>query len=78
MPTWARQVQNASFRQFMPTWGKLSGMAKQQSIGALMVAQRYAKMTPEERSEAARNAAQKRWAKEGKKGEVKKPVKGKK
>lgn len=33
------------------------------SIGAQMVAARYAKMTPEERSAAAKNAAQKRWAK---------------
>lgn len=37
------------------------------SIGAQMVAARYAKMTPEERSAAARNAAQKRWAKAKKK-----------
>jgi hypothetical protein len=33
------------------------------SIGAQMVAARYAKMTAEERSAAARNAAVKRWAK---------------
>jgi hypothetical protein len=32
------------------------------SIGAQMVARRYANMTPEERSAAAKNAAEKRWA----------------
>ena len=32
------------------------------SIGAQLVAKRYAKMTPEERTAAARNAATKRWA----------------
>jgi hypothetical protein len=37
-------------------------MADKKSIGAQLVAQRYAKMTPGERSEAARNAAVKRWA----------------
>jgi hypothetical protein len=36
-------------------------MAKK-SIGAEMVARRYAKMTPEERSAAAKNAAEARWA----------------
>lgn len=36
------------------------------SIGAQMVARRYAKMTPEERSAAAKNAAEKRWANKGK------------
>jgi hypothetical protein len=36
-------------------------MAKK-SIGAEMVAMRYAKMTPEERSAAAKNAAEARWA----------------
>jgi hypothetical protein len=35
---------------------------KKESIGAQLVALRYAKMTPEERSEAARNAVTKRWA----------------
>jgi hypothetical protein len=35
---------------------------KKKSIGAEMVARRYAKMTPEERSAAAKNAAEKRWA----------------
>jgi hypothetical protein len=37
-------------------------MAEKRSIGSEMVARRYAKMTPEERSAAARNAAVKRWA----------------
>jgi hypothetical protein len=37
------------------------------SIGAQMVARRYAKMTSEERSAAAKNAADKRWAKAKKK-----------
>lgn len=45
------------------------------SIGAQMVAQRYAKMTPEERSAAAKNAAQKRWAKTKKKAAAKKGTK---
>jgi hypothetical protein len=45
-------------------------MAEKRSIGAEMVAKRYAKMTAEERSEAARNAAVKRWA--GKKKKDKK------
>jgi hypothetical protein len=36
-------------------------MAKK-SIGAQMVAKRYEKMTPEERSAAAKNAAEARWA----------------
>ena len=45
------------------------------SIGAQMVAKRYAKMTPEERTEAARNAAVKRWARVKKK--AKKVKKGK-
>jgi hypothetical protein len=43
-------------------------MAEEKSIGSQMVAIRYAKMTPEERSAAAKNAAKKRWAKEKKKG----------
>ena len=43
-----------------------------QSIGAQMVAKRYAKMTPEQRTAAARNAATKRWA------AVKKKAAGKK
>jgi hypothetical protein len=34
----------------------------EKSIGAQMVARRYAKMTPEERSAAAKNAAVKKWA----------------
>jgi hypothetical protein len=38
-------------------------MEKEKSIGAQMVAKRYANMTPEERSAAAKNAAVKRWAK---------------
>lgn len=38
-------------------------MAEKRSIGAEMVARRYAKMTAEERSAAAKNAAEKRWAK---------------
>jgi len=42
------------------------------SIGALMVAERYKKMTPEERSAAAKNAADKRWAKAKKKTPTKK------
>jgi hypothetical protein len=37
-------------------------MADKKSIGSQMVAKRYAKMTPEERSAAAKNAAEKRWA----------------
>jgi len=37
-----------------------------------MVAARYAKMTPEERSAAAKNAAVKRWAKVAKAGGKKK------
>jgi len=36
--------------------------ASTQSIGAQMVARRYAMMTPEERSAAASNAAKARWA----------------
>ncbi len=36
--------------------------AQKRSIGSEMVAKRYAKMTPEERSAAAKNAAVKRWA----------------
>jgi hypothetical protein len=43
-----------------------------QSIGAQMVAARYAKMTPEERSAAAKNAAEKRWAGVKKKAGAKK------
>jgi hypothetical protein len=35
--------------------------SKAESAGAALVAQRYAKMTPEERSEAARNAAKAKW-----------------
>jgi hypothetical protein len=46
-------------------------MAATKSIGALMVAKRYEKMTPEERSAAAKNAADKRWAKEKKKANKK-------
>lgn len=46
-------------------------MAKEKSIGALLVAKRYAKMTPEERSAAAKNAAEKRWAKAKKKAKGK-------
>jgi hypothetical protein len=42
-------------------------MAKKESvpksIGAQMVAARYAKMTPAERSAAAKHAAKARWAK---------------
>jgi hypothetical protein len=38
-------------------------MDKKKSIGAQLVAKRYEKMTPEERSAAAKNAAVKRWAK---------------
>lgn len=44
------------------------------SIGAQMVARRYAKMTPEERSAAARHAVQQRWAK-AKKAATKKAAK---
>jgi hypothetical protein len=47
-------------------------MAKKMSIGAAMVAARYAKMSPEERSAAAKNAAVKRWAKAKKKARGKK------
>jgi hypothetical protein len=46
-------------------------MAKKESIGAQMVAARYAKMTAEERSAAAKNAAEKRWAKAKKAGKKK-------
>lgn len=56
--------------QVSPRGLECSEMAKKesppQSIGSLMVAARYAKMTPEERSAAAKNAAEKRWAKEKK------------
>jgi hypothetical protein len=45
-----------------PHVGYNLGMAAKRSIGSEMVARRYAKMTPEERSAAARNAAVKRWA----------------
>jgi hypothetical protein len=38
-------------------------MAKKKSIGAMLVEMRYAKMTPAERTAAAKNAAVKRWAK---------------
>jgi hypothetical protein len=50
-------------------------MAEKRSIGSEMVARRYAKMTPEERSAAAKNAAEKRWAKEKKKTRKKKASK---
>jgi len=40
-----------------------------------MVAMRYANMTPEERSAAAKNAAEKRWAKVKKKDAAKKGAK---
>jgi hypothetical protein len=46
-------------------------MAAKKSIGAEMVARRYAKMTAEERSAAAKNAATKRWAAVKKKGKKK-------
>ena len=46
----------------MLTWGKMLDMAKKESLGAQLVALRYAKMTPEQRSAAAKNAADKRWA----------------
>lgn len=36
-------------------------MAKKRSAGAELVAMRYAKQSPAERSEAARHAATKRW-----------------
>jgi hypothetical protein len=44
-------------------------MTEKKSIGAQLVAKRYEKMTPEQRTEAARNAAKKRWAKATKKKE---------
>jgi hypothetical protein len=50
-------------------------MAEKRSIGAEMVAKRYAGMTAEERSEAARNAAVKRWAKAKKRAPKKKGAK---
>ena len=37
-------------------------LAKKKSIGSQLVAMRYAKMTAEERKEAASNAAATRWA----------------
>jgi hypothetical protein len=46
--------------------------SKPKSIGAQMVAARYAKMTPEQRSAAAKNAAAARWAKAKKKTAAKK------
>jgi hypothetical protein len=46
-------------------------MTEKRSIGAEMVAKRYAKMTPEERSAAAKNAAVKRWARVKKKAPAK-------
>lgn len=49
-------------------------MADKKSIGAQLVAMRYAKMTAEERSAAAKNAVTKRWAKAKKKA-AKKPGK---
>jgi len=49
--------------------------SKPLSIGAQMVAARYAKMTPEERSAAAKNAATARWAKAKKKAPAKKKAK---
>ena len=42
-------------------------MKEEESIGAQMARRRYEKMTPEERTAAARNAANKRWEAEGKK-----------
>lgn len=36
-------------------------MAHKKSIGAEMVARRYAKMTPQQRSDSARRAARARW-----------------
>jgi len=42
-------------------------MEEKKSIGAQLVALRYAKMTPEERSAAAKNAVEKRWEAERKK-----------
>ncbi len=56
----------------MPTWAIITAMAEKKSIGSQMVAARYAKMTPEERSAAAKNAAVKRWAKVKKKKPAKK------
>jgi hypothetical protein len=52
-------------------------MAKERSIGSEMVAKRYAGMTAEERSAAAKNAAVKRWAKVKKKAPTKKAKKPK-
>ncbi|MDQ6676776.1 MAG: hypothetical protein M3Z09_05720 [Acidobacteriota bacterium] len=49
---------------------------EKKSIGSQLVGMRYAKMTPEERSEAARNAAEKRWAGVKKKTQAKKKVAG--
>ena len=46
----------------IPTWAIMLSMAEKRSIGSQMVAKRFAKMTPEERSAAAKNAAVKRWA----------------
>jgi hypothetical protein len=50
-------------------------MTKKKSLGSEMVARRYAKMTPEERSAAAKNAATKRWAAVKKKAGKKKKAK---
>jgi hypothetical protein len=47
-------------------------MEEKKSIGAQLVAKRYEKMTPKERSAAARHAAKARWAgkKTAKKGKA--------
>lgn len=57
---------------YSPHVGYNFAMAEKKSIGAEMVARRYAKMTPEEKSAAAKNAAVKRWAAVKKKATAKK------
>jgi hypothetical protein len=59
---------NAKLRRDKPS-------AEKRSVGSEMVAKRYAKMTAEERSAAARNAAMKRWAAVKKKAPRKKAAK---
>ncbi len=82
MPTWACQHKSAQLlllglvgvAVYCPR-GLNYGRMANKSIGALLVAERYNKMTPEERSAAAKNAAVKRWAAVGKKVKAKKAAK---
>jgi hypothetical protein len=52
-------------------------MKEEKSLGAQLVAKRYANMTAEERSAAAKNAAVKRWANAKKTAKAKKAGKKK-